>query len=308
MSESNTTHKSVPLLMSHLESCTFADSIYYSKGIIDAFREAGFTTAWLSNQQRNGALIDFFGEQADTVKFITDDGALHYDTDLCPLLGEFIAKNPGKPLLIVLHTYGSHFNYHERYPAEFNRFSPDNSAEAKASNRQGLINAYDNAILYTDTFIDSVIEILSSSNRPSAMIYLADHGEDIFDDERERFLHASPTPTYWQLHVPMLAWVSESYKSENPDALTCMTTNADSDVSSSRSAFHTMVSLAGITTPYYDASADLSSLAYTAPTRVFRMTTTKLHPFRQAVCANQISTNSLPIISTGEMQRMNKLE
>ena len=30
-----------------------------------------------------------------------------------------------------------------------------------------------------------------------------------------------------------------------------------------------MVSLAGITTPYYDASADLSSLAYTAPTRVF---------------------------------------
>lgn len=269
MSESNTTHKSVPLLMSHLESCTFADSIYYSKGIIDAFREAGFTTAWLSNQQRNGALIDFFGEQADTVKFITDDGALHYDTDLCPLLGEFITKNHGKPLLIVLHTYGSHFNYHERYPAEFNRFSPDNSAEAKASNRQGLINAYDNAILYTDTFIDSVIEILSSSNRPSAMIYLADHGEDIFDDERERFLHASPTPTYWQLHVPMLAWVSESYKSENPDALTCMSTNADRDVSSSRSAFHTMVSLAGITTPYYDASADLSSLAYTAPTRVF---------------------------------------
>lgn len=101
------------------------------------------------------------------------------------------------------------------------------------------------------------------------MIYLADHGEDIFDDERERFLHASPTPTYWQLHVPMLAWVSESYKSENPDALTYMTTNADSDVSSSRSAFHTMVSLADITTPYYDASADLSSLAYTAPTRVF---------------------------------------
>ena len=52
---------------------------------------------------------------------------------------------------------------------------------------------------------------------PAAVIYLADHGEDIYDDARHRFLHASPTPTYWQIHVPMLMWMSEEYRRAHPD-------------------------------------------------------------------------------------------
>ena len=269
LSESNTTHKSVPLLMSHLDSRQFGDSIYLCKGIIDAFEEAGYTTAWLSNQKRNGALIDFFGEQADTVHFITDDGHLHYDDELGPHLKNFINDNPGRRVFAVLHTYGCHFNYRERYPESYNYFRPDNSAEAKASNRPGLVNAYDNAIRYTDTVLDSIISILATSGRPAAMVYLADHGEDIFDDERGRFLHASPTPTYWQLHVPMIIWFSDIYRGINADKYARLLNNSGKDVSSSRSAFHTLISLAGIDTPYYRPDADLSSPSYLEPSRVF---------------------------------------
>ncbi len=269
LSESNTTHKSVPLLMSALDACDFGDSIYQCKGVIDAFKEAGISTAFISNQQRNGALIDFFGEQADSVLFLTDDGAEHYDTELCMHLKDVIENNKDGKVFVVLHTYGSHFNYKERYPDEYTYFKPDNSTEASAANRDELMNAYDNAIRYTDAVIDGIVDVLAKSNRSSAMVYLADHGEDIFDDSRERFLHASPTPTYWQIHVPMLVWVSDSYRAANPDRYTTLLANTGKNVSSSRSAFHTLISLAGIMTDDYKAAADLSSPDYSEPTRVF---------------------------------------
>ena len=37
----------------------------------------------------------------------------------------------------------------------------------------------------------------------------------IFDDNRKLFLHASPVPSYYQLHVPFLIWLSKAYREEN---------------------------------------------------------------------------------------------
>lgn len=45
LTESNTTHKSVPMLLSPVSAQNF-DSIYYRKSIITAFKEAGFQTAF----------------------------------------------------------------------------------------------------------------------------------------------------------------------------------------------------------------------------------------------------------------------
>ncbi|MDE7125700.1 MAG: phosphoethanolamine transferase domain-containing protein, partial [Muribaculaceae bacterium] len=73
MSESNTTHKSVPMILSPLDSRTFGDSIYSTRSIFDAFNTTGYTTAFISNQRRNHSFIDFFGEQASQTDFIIDD-------------------------------------------------------------------------------------------------------------------------------------------------------------------------------------------------------------------------------------------
>lgn len=269
LSESNTTHKSVPLLMSHLSARHFGDSIYNVKSVISAFGEAGYRTAWISNQQHNGSLIDFFGEEAGCVRFLTDDGLPHHDMEICGALGHIVSENTEKPLFAVLHTYGSHFNYTERYPAEYSRFKPDGDMQAKRENRRQLINAYDNTILYIDAMLDSIAEVLECSGRPAAMLYLTDHGEDIFDDARERFLHASPTPTYWQLHVPMILWLSDGYVAEHPDRLASAREYAGSEVSSSRSAFHTLMSLGGISSPVYDVSAALTEKGYREPSRLY---------------------------------------
>jgi len=269
LTESNTTHKSVPMLLSHLDSGNFGDSIYVVKSIAAAFGEAGFHTAWLSNQKRNGALIDFFGEGADETRFLCDDGRHHYDMELCGKLDEILENHSGERLFVILHTYGSHFNYKERYPEKYRVFHPDNTLQATAGNRASLLNAYDNSVLYTDALLDSIISTVETHRARAAMVYLADHGEDIYDDSRGRFLHASPTPTYWQLHVPMLVWMSHGYRAAHPDKYVSAVANTGKNVSSSRSAFHTLLSLAGIETCYYEADAALSEKQYTEPERTY---------------------------------------
>ena len=269
LSESNTTHKSVPLLLTPLSSFEFGDSIYTTHSVMDAFNESGYATAWISHQGRNRSFIEFFASQAQSVDFIDDDQQLHTDMDLATHLRDYLAGTTRDKVFVVLHTYGSHFNYHERYPAEYAHFVPDNSTEAKSANRDQLINAYDNTIRYTDAVLDSIINVLDHSGRPAAMLYLSDHGEDIFDDSRGRCLHASPTPTYWQIHVPMLMWMSDSYRQAFPGAYEQAWKNKDLNVSSSAATFHTLVNLAGIHTPYLDTTGALSSADYREPRRVY---------------------------------------
>ena len=53
-------------------------------------------------------------------------------------------------------------------PAEFRRFLPDcETAELRNCTREQVVNAYDNAILYTDHVLASVIGTLSASRAGS---------------------------------------------------------------------------------------------------------------------------------------------
>ena len=67
----------------------------------------------------------------------------------------------------------------------------------------------------------------------------------------------------------MIIWFSDIYRGINADKYARLLNNSGKDVSSSRSAFHTLISLAGIDTPYYRPDADLSSPSYLEPSRVF---------------------------------------
>lgn len=262
LSESNTTYKSVPMLLSPLTAKTFGDSIYYTKGICSAFNEAGFNTAFISNQQRNHSFIDFFANQAQTTEFIRDGEPGSLDDHLVDHLRAFIDRSPADKIFVVLHTYGSHFNYHERYSPEFRTFTPDGASEASIENRQELINAYDNSIIFTDHVIDRVIATVDSLDIPAAVLYTSDHGEDIFDDERGRFLHSSPTTTFTQIHVPFIAWFSDSHRQAFPEIYVNARGNSSANVSSTRSVFPTMLTIAGISTSHVNSSDDLTSTYY----------------------------------------------
>ncbi|MBD5327857.1 MAG: lipid A phosphoethanolamine transferase [Bacteroides sp.] len=269
LSESNTTHKAVPLLLSNLTADDFDSKINRSKSVITAFKEAGFTTAFISMQCRNHSYIDYFGEEADTTMFLREptDGVIVnglYDKDMLASLDSVLAGEPTK-LLVVLHQYGSHFNYLDRYPREEAYFLPDKTADAGAANRGQLVNAYDNSIRHTDNLLYEVIHRLDSINCVGGMIYASDHGEDIYDDARGRFLHASPTPTYFQLHVPMLVYLTPCLQHRDPSLLNQARLHQQSNVSSSQSYTPTLLNMAGIVSPDVDRTKALTSARYTEP-------------------------------------------
>lgn len=282
--QSNTTHKSVPMLLSAASAEDF-ERLFHEKGILAAFKEAGFHTVFISNQLPNHSFIDFLGEQADEHYFLKKEDALqgnHYDEDLLQKLDEILPKADAsssahyryRKLFVVLHTYGSHFNYQERYPRSFAYFKPDSRSEAKSENRRDLLNAYDNTIRYTDYILHGIIERLQKwegiqtktdgvYGQPiSAMLYTSDHGENIFDDDRHLFLHAAPKASDYELHVPFIIWTSEGFSNQYPDILKALGENRSKQVQSSLSAFHTMLGIGGIQTHYRQDEYSVASEKY----------------------------------------------
>ncbi len=265
ITESNTTHKSVPMLISHLSAENF-NELPRTKSIVSAFNEAGYRTAFFSNQPPNGSYTQFFSEEADRTVYLKPNGATpHHDEELLPLLAEELADTAARKKFIVLHTYGSHFLYRDRYSKEHAHFLPDDFEDASAANRDKLVNSFDNTILYTDSVLNEVISMLEAQNCRAAMFYSSDHGEDIYDDDRGRFLHASPNPTYYQLRVATLCWLSDSLIKSEPRFAKALKQNSERRVSPQKSLFPSMLQAAGITSPYFTRSESLVDVAY-APT------------------------------------------
>ena len=283
MTQSNTTHKSVPMLLSAASAEDF-ERLFHEKGILAAFREAGFRTVFISNQLPNHSFIDFLGEQADEHYFLKEQHPerSHYDADLLGKLDEILPTADAssqqhykyRKLFVVLHMYGSHFNYQERYPRSFAYFKSDQKSEAKPENRPDLLNAYDNTIRYTDYVLHGIVERLSRwetaqgkidgvyTQPTAAMLYTSDHGENIFDDERQLFLHASPKASDYELHVPFIVWTSTGYGKDYPLVEKALRENRTKQVQSSLSAFHTMLQLGGIATRYRQDSHSVASHKY----------------------------------------------
>ena len=260
MSQSNTTHKSIPILLSPATADDYS-TLYHSKGLLAAFNEAGFHTAFISNEPRNNSFNDHLGEQAQEVLFLRDTmEGTPMDSLLLPEVERVLSANHGN-LMVVVHTYGSHSTYSDRYERNQAYYTPDVVLKATRDNRESLINAYDNTIRYTDRFLHSIITMLQQQERPAAMLYASDHGEDIYDDRRDLFLHASPWPSYYQLHVPFLVWTNDLYAHSYAERVALMQSRTAEPIQTD-CVFPTMLGLGGVSTPFGQDSLALTSPRY----------------------------------------------
>jgi KDO II ethanolaminephosphotransferase len=119
--------------------------------------------------------------------------------------------NPDGKHMIILHTKGSHFNYTQRYPRSFAKWTPECVGVDKDCTKEQLINSYDNTVMYVDHFIDSVIDQVR--DKKAIVFYAADHGESINEYEH---LHGTPRKMAppEQFRVPMMVWMSDKYLEE----------------------------------------------------------------------------------------------
>lgn len=256
--QSNTTHKSVPMILSSIHTSEHRE-LYRRSGILALFNEAGFTTYFISNQQPQGAMIDKLANDANFTIYLD---APHYDAQLAEAMRKALVEDYSRKILFILHTYGSHYSYRQRYPREFAAFLPDDDVAIEKANVDRIRNAYDNSIIYTDYVLNEIISTLDSYPEIcSAMLYCADHGEDLFDTDEERFLHATPTATYYQLHVASFAWFSDKYKLLFKKKAEAVLYN-ENVPATTYSVFHTVADMASIASPYIDFEASLVSFDY----------------------------------------------
>ncbi len=272
LTESNITHKTVPMLISSASAVDY-DKIYYQKSLITAFKEAGFKTAFFSNQAHTEALIDKFALEADEIEYLKDrSNDINFnplDSELVKLTQQIVNEGANKQL-IVLHTYGSHYNYASRYPKDMAYFKPDYPVAPQKEFLPKLRNAYDNSIRYTDKVLYDLITMLDGvENAHTSLLYVSDHGEELFDDDREVIFHSSTMPSYYQVHVPMIVWLSQSYREAYPNIQASLIANSHEQVSSSASFFHTILNVAGIETTYRDDSYSVASKAYVERPRTY---------------------------------------
>ena len=250
------TRLSVPVIISRKPAMQSLKDGFSEKSFLSAFKEAGFKTFWISNQVSFGKFdtpVSVFAKEADDVQFLNlggFSGASNHDAVMLAPLRRAVA-DPAQKVLVVLHTLGSHWNYGHRYPKEFDRWHPSLTAIAKPDYTDTRIepqinNSYDSAILYTDWFLSNVIGLLKESGLPASLLYVADHGQTLYDKSCKIAFHGHNTQ--YEFHIPAFAWYSESYRERFPAKVAQLKRHRAARLST-ENMFHTLLDMADIRYP-----------------------------------------------------------
>ncbi len=190
----------------------------YEGSIIQLLNQANFKTYWISNQKPigvNDSHITKIGLGAHksyflNIKNLKEETIL--DEVLIEKLNEILLEK-GNKKVIFLHTLGTHFNYRYRYSENFNFFNGDiPKSKFRKQAVYDEINAYDNAVRYTDYIITKAIESIKKVQANSFVLYFSDHGEEVYENIEfsGHFREGNLTKNLYE--IPMLLWQSEKYK------------------------------------------------------------------------------------------------
>jgi lipid A ethanolaminephosphotransferase len=183
-----------------------------------------------------------------------DEGLLHG-------LDERLAQAKGTQALF-LHQLGNHGpSYFRRHPQAFARFQPAcEKDDLRLCTREEIVNAYDNALLYTDHLLATLIQRLKAQadKVDSVVLYVSDHGESL--GENGVFLHGLPyaiAPEV-QKRVPMVMWFSPRFAQARGLDLGCLARRAAQPATHDH-LFHTVLGLVDVRTAVHEKTWDLSA-------------------------------------------------
>ncbi|MFC3393997.1 phosphoethanolamine transferase EptA [Brenneria rubrifaciens] len=254
---------SVPCMFSNMPRTGFNGELAsHQEGLLDILQRANVNVLW---QENDGGCKGVCARvpTTDITKMALPEmcsGGDCHDEALLHGLEDYINKlnNDG---IIVLHTMGSHGpSYYQRYPATFKKFTPTcDTNQIQQCSQEELTNTYDNTIVYIDYMLDKTINLLKSHQDKfnTALVYLSDHGESL--GENGIYLHSMPysVAPEQQTHIPMLMWLSESYKQQFAIQDSCLRKNAKQQAYSQDNLFHTILGMFTIETAEYQRQLDI---------------------------------------------------
>ncbi len=237
-----------------------------SQSLLHVLSRAGVAVHWRDNQSGCKGVCE--GLPQDEVISLNPAGLCSQgrclDEGLLSGLDEKLAglAATGGTRLLVLHQLGNHGpSYFRRYPPAFARFKPAcEHDDLQKCSRAEIVNAYDNALLYTDHVLASLIAKLqaASGTVDSALLYVSDHGESL--GENNLYLHGLPyaiAPDV-QKRVPMVAWFSAGAPASIGLDITCLQRRAHQPAAHDH-LFHTVLGLLGVTTALHEKAWDLAA-------------------------------------------------
>lgn len=251
---------SLPCMFSSLSRSDYSDSKAKSRhGLLDFIHTAGIEVLWRNNNSGCKGTCD-------RVVYETFDPAK--TPGLCKgnncfdevLLQGLSDKITGGNQVIVLHQKGSHGpEYDQRYPDAMRVFTPVcQTNQLQACTQEEVINAYDNTIVYTDYFLDQVINwlITKHDTHNTVMVYVSDHGESL--GENGMYLHGLPysiAPKF-QTEVPFIFWGSSGFYRDRNLSRECLG-NLITESYSHDNLFHSVLGLLDVKTEYYQSKLDI---------------------------------------------------
>ncbi|MDE6561281.1 MAG: phosphoethanolamine transferase [Muribaculaceae bacterium] len=222
VASSTSTAQNMPRLISFMTDEPQCGEWYEFPSLLQIFHHLGYQTNWLSNQEFSGKwsnLSSILSADADVVNYVgsidsEDHYTVRFDDALLPAWRASLASGDSLQLTF-LHLMGSHFQYAHRFPESRHHFSARDILKYKPrkwldDRKAGIIADYDNSILYTDSILGVVIDDIRNSLIPSVIVYVSDHGENVYDDREYR----GRDPHF--VRVPFLVYVNEAYREKNP--------------------------------------------------------------------------------------------
>ena len=244
-----------------------------SESLLHVLARAGVGVTWRDNQSGCKGVCE--GLPYQTVADIAPPGLCAgrrcLDEGLLHGLPDMLQAARG-PQLLVLHQLGNHGPaYFKRYPPEMAQFKPAcEDEDLRRCPSEHIVNAYDNALLYTDHVLARLIGELKAreADVDSMLVYVSDHGESL--GEKNLYLHGLPyaiAPDV-QKQVPMVMWFSSGFAQANGLDLACMKQRATQPAAHDH-LFHTVLGLLDVRTalyqPAWDLGHDCRSAAPAAP-------------------------------------------
>jgi glucan phosphoethanolaminetransferase (alkaline phosphatase superfamily) len=233
------TRASVPMLL-RLYTNDQLNVVYSDPTLVSAFADLGYGTHWYSMQPGGGRYDDTVhmvagdSQELDYLAKSSFYGRSEFDEMLVQRLPDF--HSISNKNLFVLHTLGSHASYHHRYPANFNKFTPTLAPDdpgdmlrPSAVELAKMLNGYDNSILYTDSVLSDLIELLQNSGKPVLLAYTSDHGQGLGAPGCNMVGHASSCRSGF--YVPMFFWANPQYIRAHPQQWEQLRANSHSEVS-----------------------------------------------------------------------------
>jgi heptose-I-phosphate ethanolaminephosphotransferase len=233
------------------------------------FRKAGYRVAFLTNQFQNvnrQSGVDFNGSfffndpEVDSLCFDFRNTMI-YRFDRA-FIREYEKYVPATNNLVIFHLYGQHQKYDYRFTPRDVYFTPDSLAGRRnlAAWMKQTVADYDNATRYNDDVFARICDYFK--DRDAIVIYLSDHGEEVFDHSltfgRTPADPITPLIAHYEFEVPMEMWFSPQFRKKHHRVVKAARAAVNRPYMSDELP-HLLMGLAGIKCRYYDKYRDLLS-------------------------------------------------